>query len=232
MTVPPARSPRVLLARYALPYLVYVGLGSIFDGRTEPRELYGARAVLVVAALLWGAREWLPLRGPRGTLGSVAVGAAAGLAGTALWIALAAPFASAAAPAWDDAAWLARALVATTLPPLIEEPLMRGFVLGLVLLVERARRAGADAPIAAALDHGSLATIAPGEWSVLALAVSSAAFALGHGPAEWLAASAYGLLMCGLWIARGDLVSCVSAHAVTNAALAVYVRMTGSWALW
>jgi hypothetical protein len=38
--------------------------------------------------------------------------------------------------------------------------------------------------------------------------------------------------MCSLWIARGDLVSCISAHAVTNAALAVYVRATGSWALW
>jgi len=232
MTVSPARSPRALLAPYALPYLVYVALGSIFDGRTEPLALYGARAVGVASALLWGARAWLPLRGPRRILGSLAVGAVAGLVGTALWIALVAPFSPANAPAWGDGAWLARALVATTLPPLIEEPLMRGFVLGLVLLVERARRAGSDAPIAFAMDHGSLASIAPGEWSVLAVAVSSAAFALGHGPGEWLAASAYGLLMCGLWIARGDLVSCVSAHAVTNAALAVYVRTTGSWALW
>jgi len=228
----PSESPRALLAAYAVPYLVYVGLGSVFDGRTNPLALYGARALLVGAALLWGARTWLPLRGPRGFLGSVSVGVVAGLAGTALWIALATPFAPAETQPWDDSAWLARALVASTLPPLVEEPLMRGFLLGLVLLIERARRAGAAAPIAFALDHGSLGTIAPGEWSLLALAVSSAAFAAGHAPAEWLAASAYGLLMCGLWIARGDLVSCVSAHAITNAALAVYVRATGSWALW
>ena len=109
---------------------------------------------------------------------------------------------------------------------------MRGYLFGLVLLFERARRAGSTAPLADALDRGSLASIAPGEWSALAIAVSSAAFALGHAPHEWLAACAYGALMCGLWIARGDLVSCVSAHAVTNAALAVHVRATGSWVLW
>jgi hypothetical protein len=57
-------------------------------------------------------------------------------------------------------------------------------------------------------------------------------FAGGHAPVEWLAAFAYGLLMCGLWIVRGDLVSCVCAHAVTNAALAVYVFETRRWAVW
>jgi hypothetical protein len=232
MSVPPSPSPRALLLPYALPYLVYVGLGSLFDGRTEPLLLYGGRAVAVGAALVWGARVWLPLRGPKSVSGSVAVGAAAGLAGTALWVALAAPFAPADASSWSDGAWLARALVATTLPPLVEEPLLRGYVFGLVLLYERARREGSTAPLADALDRGSFAGIAPGEWSVLAVVVSSAVFAAGHVPHEWLAASAYGVLMCALWIARGDLVSCVSAHAVTNAALAVYVRASGSWALW
>jgi hypothetical protein len=228
----PSESPRALLLAYAAPYMIYVGLGLVFDDRSEPLALYGARALVVGAALLWGARRWLPLRGPRGLPGSVSAGVVAGLAGTALWIALAAPFAPSDALPWDDSAWLARALVATALPPLVEEPLLRGFVLGLVLLIERARRDGAAAPIGFALDHGSLGAIAPGEWSLLAIAISSAAFAAGHVPGQWLAASGYGLLMCGLWIARGDLVSCVSAHAVTNAALAVYVRATGSWALW
>jgi len=232
MSVSPTQSPRALLLAYALPYLVYVGLGSLFDGRSDPLALYGGRAVAVGAALAWGMRAWLPLRGPNGSAGSIALGAGAGLAGTALWIGLVAPFAPTEATAWSDSAWLARALVATTLPPLVEEPLLRGYVFGLVLLFERARRAGSRAPLADALDHGSLASIAPGQWSVLALVVSSAAFAAGHAPHEWLAASAYGLLMCGLWIARGDLVSCVSAHAVTNAALAVYVRATGGWSLW
>ncbi len=232
MSSTPSDSPRALLAAYALPYLVYVGLGSVIDSNSDPLALYGGRAVLVIAALLWAARAWVSLRGPKGIAGSLTIGAATGLAGTALWVVLATPFAPSEAPAWRDSAWLARALVAAALPPLVEEPLMRGYVLGFVLLVERARRAGSRAPIGDALDRGSLGSIAPGEWSLWALAVSSAVFAAGHAPHEWLAASAYGLLMGGLWIARGDLVSCVTAHAVTNAALAVYVRVTGSWALW
>lgn len=225
-------SLRALLLPYALPYLVYVGLGSIFDAGTQPLALYGARAVLVGAAIFWGARAWRPLRGPKGVAGSLALGAVAGLLGTALWIALRLPFAPADAPARSESAWLARALVSTALPPLVEEPLMRGWVFGAVLLWERARLAGAARPLADSLDHGRLGAIAPGAWSLRAIALSSAVFAAGHLPGEWLASFAYGLLMCGLWIVRGDLVSCVCAHAVTNAALAVYVRETGGWALW
>ena len=232
MTALPSQSPRALLLAYALPYLLYVGLGVIFDPQTQPLALYGARAVGVGAALVWASRSWLHIRGPRGIAGSLALGAAAGLAGTALWIALVAPGARTDAVAWGESAWLARAVVATALPPLVEEPLMRGFVLPLALLWQRARRAGARQPLAEAMERGSLGAIAPGEWSVLAVGVSSAVFAAGHAPEEWLAAFAYGLLMCAVWIARGDLVSCISAHAVTNAALAVYVRETGSWALW
>jgi hypothetical protein len=232
MTDLPSQSPRALLLAYSLPYLMYVGLGALVDRDTHPLELYGARAVLVSAVLIWACRAWRPLRGPRGVAGSVALGAAAGLAGTALWIGLVAPGARTDATAWSEPAWLARALVATALPPLVEEPLMRGFLLPLVLLWQRARRAGGSQPLADAMEQESLAAIAPGEWSVLAIAISSVAFAAGHAPAEWLAAFAYGLLMCSLWIVRGDLVSCISAHAVTNAALAVYVRATGSWALW
>ncbi len=231
MSAPPAASPRALLLPYALPYLAYVGLGALFDPRTQPAGLYGGRALLVGAALLWARRAWQPLSGPKSALGSAALGALAGLAGTGLWIGLVAPFAPPAEP-WPEAAWWARAAVATVYAPLVEEPLMRGYVLWLVLLFERARREGSAAPLAEALDRGSFASIRPGEWSALALALSSAVFAAGHAPHEWPAALAYGLLLCALWIARGDLVSCLSAHAVTNALLAVWVRATGDWAVW
>ncbi len=232
MSHPLPMSLRAQLLPYALPYLVYVALGSLFDARTQPLLLQGGRALAVGAALVWGMRAWHPLRGPRSVAGSIALGAAAGLLGVVLWIALLAPFAPAGAEPFDDTAWLARLLAATALAPLVEEPLLRGWLFGLVLLFERARAAGSQAPFADAFERGTLAEIAPGQWSWLAIAVTSAFFALGHAPHEWLAAVAYGALMCGLWIARGDLVSCVSAHAVTNAALAVHVRATGSWALW
>jgi membrane protease YdiL (CAAX protease family) len=231
MSAPPLATPRALLLPYALPYLLYAGLAAVFDARTQPEWLYGGRVVLVGAALVWARRFWRPLTGPKSALGSVAVGALAGLVGAALWIGLVLPFAPAAEP-WPDGAWTARALVATIFAPLVEEPLMRGYVLWLVLLHEHARRAGAKAPLAEALDRGSFAGIRPGEWSPLALGVSSAVFAAGHAPHEWPAAAAYGLLLGALWIARGDLVSCLGAHAVTNAALAVWVRATGTWAAW
>ena len=79
MSPSPADSPRALLLPYALPYLCYVGLGSLIDVRSEPLQLYGARALVVGAALVFFMRFWLPLRGPKPLAGSVALGAVVGL---------------------------------------------------------------------------------------------------------------------------------------------------------
>ena len=62
--------------------------------------------------------------------------------------------------------------------------------------------------------------------------MSVIAFAVGHPPAQWLAAFAYGLIMAGLWIVRRDLLTPIVAHAVTNLALYIYVFKTQSWGLW
>jgi membrane protease YdiL (CAAX protease family) len=62
--------------------------------------------------------------------------------------------------------------------------------------------------------------------------ISSLAFAAGHAPGEWVAATAYGLLMAGLWVWRRDLLSCVVAHSVTNVTLALWVWKTGQWSVW
>ena len=40
------------------------------------------------------------------------------------------------------------------------------------------------------------------------------------------------LLMAALVVSRGDLLSAVVAHGVTNASLALYVRATGTWGVW
>jgi len=149
-----------------------------------------------------------------------------------LWLLLRAPFPPHDPTPWSDGGWLARALGSALLPPAVEELLFRGFALRVILLIERARRAGSPTPVGDALDRSALADVAPGAWSALAVVGSSALFAAGHWPAEWVAAFAYGVLMCALWIARGDLVSCISAHAVTNAALAVFARASGEWGNW
>ncbi|HXX49608.1 MAG TPA: CPBP family intramembrane glutamic endopeptidase [Myxococcota bacterium] len=232
MPEPPARTPSSLAAAYLLPYLLYVAPGAVFDVRAHALLVYGARLVAVGAALAWFRADYRPLRGPRSPLASVAVGAVAGLAGTALWLALRAPFPAHDATPWSDTAWLARALGSALLPPIVEELLFRGYALRVILLLERARRAGTPARLGDALDRSSLADVAPGAWSAFAVAGSSALFAAGHWPAEWPAAFAYGGLMCALWIARGDLLSCISAHAVTNAAPALLVRAGGERGIW
>ena len=93
----------------------------------------------------------------------------------------------------------------------------------------RRARAGSKDPLGDALHDRSIRDVAPGAWTPAALAISTIAFAAGHAPGEWLAASAYGLLMAGLWIWRKDLLSCVVAHGVTNATLALWVLQSGQW---
>jgi membrane protease YdiL (CAAX protease family) len=227
----PSRDNRQLLLPYLAPYFAYVLVATLAADRV-PREVdYAARMVVTSAALIWAWRFYVPLRGPRSAATSIALGAGAGLVGLALWIALLAPFVE-GGEAWEPGAWGLRALAATTLVPVFEEQLMRGYVLRFAIQWDRARSAGAGDPFGVALDKSSIADIEPGAWTWTALLISSGVFALGHLQAEWPAALAYGFLMAGLWIWQRDLLTCVVAHAVTNASLALYVRATGSWALW
>jgi hypothetical protein len=227
-----APSNRDLLLPYALPYLAYVGIDAALGSALGRAGTYGARLVVVSALLAWGWRRYRPLRGPRSLAGSIGVGAAAGLAGTVLWVALAWPWIGPGGEPWSELDWAMRGIGSSALPPLFEELLMRGWVLGVAVQWERAWREGRSHSLEVALDERSISDLEPGAWTPLAVALSSAIFALGHAPAHWPAAAAYGLLMCGLWIARRDLVSCVAAHATTNAVLAGYVRASGNWALW
>ena len=232
MSDPLARTPSSLFPAYAAPYLAYVLLGVPAALPRDALAVYAARALVVTAALAWFWRSYRPLRGAKPVGGSLALGALAGLAGAALWVALIAPFRPAEATAWPDPAWAARGVVASVLPPLFEELLFRGWALPLALLWQRARAARSATPFGDAFDRAALGAVPAGAWSPLAVALSSALFAVGHQPHEWLAAFAYGALMCALWIARGDLVSCISAHATTNAVLALWVRASGEWMYW
>jgi membrane protease YdiL (CAAX protease family) len=227
----PSRDNRKLLLPYLAPYFAYVLVATLAADRVSREVDYVARLVVTSAALIWAWRFYVPLRGPGSAGTSIALGAGAGLVGLALWIALLGPFVE-GGEAWEPGAWGLRALAATTLVPVFEEQLMRGYVLRFAIQWDRARSAGAADPFGVALDKSSISDIEPGAWTWTALFISSGVFALGHHQAEWPAALAYGLLMAGLWIWRRDLLTCVVAHAVTNASLALYVRATGSWALW
>jgi len=226
-------SNREIIVPYVLPYFAYVGLAAVPVDVLSREINYGLRLAVVGLLLLWSRRWYMALTGPGSPWVSILWGVAFGLAGTALWILLLFPFVAAEAPhAWSGLAFFLRLAAATLLVPIFEELLMRGFVFRLALQWDQERRTGVLSPLQVALDERSLHDVRPGEWSWMAVIISTAAFAAGHGMAEWPAAVVYGLLMCGLWVIRRDLVSCIAAHATTNASLALYVLLTGSWQYW
>ncbi len=224
---------RQLILPYALPYLAYVAIASLLDELLSLEVNYALRIGVVALLLLWAKRWYCSLRGPGRPGVSVAIGLAAGLVGAALWIGLLTPFVEPGeATPWSGASFLLRLAAAGLLVPLFEELMMRGFIFRLALQWDQARQRGDREPLQTALDDRSVNTVRPGDWSWLAVAISTAAFASGHLIAEWPAAIAFGLLMSGLWIYRKDLLTCIVAHAVTNITLAGYVLLTGCWYLW
>ena len=221
---------RELFLPYVVPYLVYVGLASLPSEWLSPVWSYTLRILATGVAIGWAWRRYAPFRGSGSIAASAGIGVAAGLLGTILWIGLVWPFAPDDAPALAVDAAILRIMAATLLVPIFEEALMRGYVLRLALQWDYVRSFEGD-PFGVAMSR-SIYDVEPGAWSWMAIAISTAVFTLGHRPFEWPASIAYGLLMCGLWVYRRDLVGCVAAHAVTNATLGLYVITTGAWALW
>lgn len=221
-----------LLWAYAVPYVLFTATGALSQKVLGPEALYALRIVLCAAALAFFWRRYAPLRGPRSPAGSIGVGVLAGLVGLAIWVALVLPFAPEKTEPWTGTAFLLRAVAAVLLVPLLEELLLRGYVLRLIVQWQEARRQGKEKPFEDAFDHASVNDVQPGAWTWLAVIGSSVLFALGHLPYEWPASVAYGLLMAGLWVWRKDLLTPVVAHAVTNLGLAVLVWSRELWALW
>ncbi len=232
MSSPPAPTNRSLALPYLLPYLAYSGMASIPTDWMSRELNYGVRIVVTGAVLVWAWRRYVPLRGPRSPWGSVALGATAGLGGAVLWIAMLESLVGGGGDPWTGTSFALRLLAAGTLVPVLEELLMRGYVLRLALQWDEARKAGAEDPVGEAFDKRSIDEVPTGAATPLAVGISTLVFVLGHNAVEYPAAMAYGFLMAALWIVRKDLLSCVSAHAVTNVALALYVRATGTWTLW
>jgi membrane protease YdiL (CAAX protease family) len=228
-----------LLFVYVLPYFLYV-LALMLP---LPKPVGYAIALGASAlALAWAWRWYVPLRGPRSALGSVAAGVAGGVLGTVLWLSLKTPTIAVAdalglgrpdGDPWAPAAFWARLVASGTVVPVFEELLFRGLLLRLAIVWDRLRRAGANEPLADALHDYAPGDVEFGAWSWRAVAITSLAFMAGHSWRwEWPAAFGYGLLMAGLWIWRKDLLAPVVAHGTTNVTLALWVRHTGDWSVW
>ena len=193
-------------AAYVLPLLALLATslvtGAFSRGGFDP--LYAVR-VVAAASVVWIMRARLAAAGWRPSW----VGAALGLAGFAVWVALAAPEAPAAIPGltpFARTAWIVTRLAgAVVIVPLVEELAFRGYL---------ARRL-----TAAEFDAVSLRQIT---WP--ALLASSVLFGLMHH--DVMAGAAVGILYGLAARRRGQLGDAVLAHAVTNALLAVTGRMS------
>jgi CAAX prenyl protease-like protein len=189
------------------------GFGLGFDAQW----LYAA-SVLGCGALLAGwwreygelSRQTLP--NLREALAAVSVG----LAVFALWIHLDASWMTIGSPSAPfrstDALHIAIRLIgAALIVPLIEELFWRSFLMRWIA-------------------HPVFQGVAPQRVGVRAVLLSTFVFTLAH--TLWLAAAVAGLAYALLYMRTGKLWVAVIAHAVTNAALGVWVIATGQWQFW
>lgn len=224
---------RQLIIPYTAPYLAYVGIASIPPRYLSVEVNYLLRVLAVSALLLWARRWYCTLTGPRSLKGSMLIGTSVGLIGVILWIALLTPFTSVSTSTpWSFQGFVLRLFCAGLLVPFFEEIMMRGFIFRLALQWEGIRKNQGEEPLQTVLDEHSINDVEPGQWSWLAVIISTLFFTAGHAMHEWLAALTFGLLMAFLWAYRKDLVACITAHAVANTALAFYVFTTGNWHFW
>lgn len=189
----------------------------------DTRWIYGAGALGVAGlmALWWRdygelARQNLP------DARETALALAAGLAVFGLWIVLDAPWMVIGTPAagfvptdasgavdWPLAA--VRLAGAALVVPLMEELFWRSFLMRWIV-------------------QGNFLAVPPQRAGVKAVLLSTFVFTLAH--TQWLAAAIAGLVYAMLYVRTGRLWVPVIAHAVTNAALGVWVLATQRWEFW
>ena len=212
---------------YAAPFAAYIGLLAL--GRVvpvSPMVAQAARLVIVLAVIGVWSRPFLRLRPAR-----AAASLGLGLAVFLIWIGpdllfgyrhhwlfenpLTGHAASSLPPSVEhDAFFLAvRMLTTAALVPVVEELFWRGWLMRWLI------------------DSRDFQKVPLGTYQPLAFWVVAALFASEHGP-YWevglLAGVAY-----NWWLVRTrSLADCVLAHAVTNAALGVYVITAGAWQYW
>ncbi|HEY9065643.1 MAG TPA: CAAX prenyl protease-related protein [Burkholderiaceae bacterium] len=222
----PNRAAQARIVPFAV-FMVLLALRGFVPGDGtwgfDPRWLYGVTMLAIAALLAWYWREYGELvrqTWPSG--GELALAVVVGLVVFALWIRLDAPWmqlgdASAAfvpvdangQRVWPLVAlrWIGAALVV----PVMEELFWRSFLMRWIRSPQ-------------------FEAVPPQQVGVKAVVLSTFVFTLAH--TLWLAAVIAGLAYAALYVRTGKLWVAVIAHAVTNAALGVWVIATGRWAFW
>ena len=166
--------------------------------------------------------RYVELRGPRLRLSQWLACVAAGLAVFGIWIAFDRGWAVLGSPGpgfapldahgrldpWLFALRFAGFAVAV---PLAEELFWRSFFLRWI-------------------DKRRFLELDPRAASTKAFAICSVLFAAEH--AQWFAGLVAGIIYTGVYIKTGNLRASIVSHAITNAALALFILATGQWPLW
>lgn len=213
-----------------LPFALFMGLLALrgaapADGSWgfDPRWLYALTVVAVGGVLAWAWREYGELSAQnRPAAREAGLAVVVGLAVFVLWIHLDAPWMRLGEPAAgftplgadgriDPLLAAFRLAGAALLVPVMEELFWRGFLMRW-------------------LQHPTFEGVDPRTVGLRAVVASTFVFVLAH--TLWLAAAIAGLAYAWLYIRTGRLWVAVIAHAVTNAALGVWVLATGNWAFW
>lgn len=258
---PKAKAMNAAAARHAVPFALWIGIMLVAQGMhlvpssaTEETEalgvvsdaaLYAIRTVVVALALLV-LRPWRHYRGlfkASHLPAALAVGAAV----FAAWVVPQSDWFGAAFPGlsglyarwcvgWDfgtapDFADLAAKARGWYHPSVTGWPLFAVHMFGTSVVIAAAEEFFWRGYLLRAARTPDFLDISPGTFHALSFFAVSAAFAAEHHElaAGLVAGLAYGLLFVKT---KGDVWSAAAAHALTNAALGVYVLLTGHWEFW
>lgn len=190
-----------------------------FDGRW----LYGVTVVVVGALLGVYWREYGELvRQNRPSAAEAALAVVVGLVVFVLWIHL-------------DAGWMQIGEPSAAFAPVDADgrllwPLVAVRVVGAALVVPVMEELFWRSFLMRWIRSPQFETVLPQQVGIKAIVLSTFVFTLAH--TLWLAAAIAGLAYAALYVRTGRLWVPIIAHAVTNAALGIWVVATGRWSFW
>jgi CAAX prenyl protease-like protein len=203
------------------PFGIFLALLVLASVVREP-WLIAIRGAIVAAALLWFWREYTELRRPPPARPiDWLLAAGCGIVLFLVWISLDLDWArSARVPGFDPLHedgtmnWplaLLRLAGFALVVPVMEELFWRSFLLRW-------------------LERHDFLQVAPRSVGPRPLVITTALFALEHS--QWLAGGIAGVVYSALYMRSGNLWVPIAAHAVTNAALGIWILHTENWHFW
>src|SRR5688572_18394201 len=188
-------------------FIALLAASPLLEGLAEPRWLVVGRGLAAAALLAWCWRYYTELRGPvRIAPGDAALAIVVGVGVAVAWIAF-------------DARWMVLGEAPAGFLPLrndgsLDPVLVTLRLLGFVLVVPVMEELFWRSFLMRWIDRRDFLALDPRAVSVMALFLSSFAFALEHR--EWLAGLLAGLAFGMIYRRSGNLRACIASHATTN----------------